>query len=476
MKRREFVKSTGAAGAAFTIVPSFVLGGKHTPPSDTLYVAAIGVGGRGGGLVNELNRTGKVKFAALCDVDDKRAEETFKQFPDSKRYKDFRKVYDNHLNEIDGFIVATPDHTHAVIALPFIRAKKHAYVEKPLTHNIKEARLMARAAADAGIVTQMGNQGASGEGIRQTKEWIDAGVIGEVTKVDCWTNRPVWPQGLKNITKAERVPKTLDWDLWLGPAAPRPYNSAYLPFKWRGFWDFGTGALGDMGCHILETPFYALELSRPVEAEGSCTTVWSGDFIEADYHSVCPPSSIVRLTFKRKDGQEVALNWFDGGIMPDLPDELLDDQLLGDWNGGTAFYGTKGILIADTYSYNPRLLPSKLNDLFTPPRPAIPRIKEGENKNRHASNWVDACLNGTSTASPFSYGGPLTEAVLMGNLAIKAYQYKVLKEGKMPTDWAPYDYPGRKTLKWDGETMKVANMEKANEWVSREYRKGWDIE
>lgn len=230
MKRRSFIKKTAAAGAAFSIVPSFVLGGNHIPPSDTLYIGAIGVGGRGGGVVGELSQTGKVKFVALCDVDDKRAANSYLAHPKAKKYKDFRKIYDNHLDEIDGIMVATPDHTHAVISLPFMRAKKNAYVEKPLTHNIHEARLMAKTAKEYGVVTQMGNQGASGDGIRLAQEWINAGVIGKVHRVDCWTNRPVWPQGFKSITETEPIPDTLNWDLWLGPAAMRGYNSNYLTF------------------------------------------------------------------------------------------------------------------------------------------------------------------------------------------------------------------------------------------------------
>ncbi|MFD0863017.1 Gfo/Idh/MocA family protein [Sungkyunkwania multivorans] len=473
MKRRSFIKKTAIASSAFTIVPSFVLGGRHIAPSDTLYMAAIGVGGRGGGVVRELFETGKVKFVALCDVDDSRAKQSFEKYPKAKKYTDYRKVYDNHVKEIDAFTVATPDHTHAIISLPFMRAKKHAYVEKPLTHNIYEARLMTKVAEEHGITTQMGNQGASGDGIRQAKEWIEAGAIGKVYRVDSWTNRPVWPQGLKNITDKEKIPKTLDWDLWLGPAAMRPYNSAYLPFKWRGFWDFGTGALGDMGCHIMETPFNVLELGYPTEAEASCTTVWAGDFIEANYDKVCPPSSIVRLKFDSKKHGQVALNWYDGGIMPDLPDELKDDELLGDWNGGSLFYGDRGMMVTGTYSRNPRLLPSELNTLFQPPKPSIKRVQGGDNK--HANEFVQACLNNGTTSSPFSYAGPLTEAVLMGNLAIKAFQYKVLKEGKTPTSWAPYDYPGRRKLLWDGKNMKVTNYEKANEWVTRDYRDGWEV-
>ncbi len=470
MKRRTFIKKTAAASAAFTIVPSFVLGGKHIPPSDTLYLAGVGVGGRGGGVVSQLTATGQVKFVALCDVDDLRAAQSYAAHPNAKTYRDFRKIYDNHLSEIDAIMVATPDHTHASIAIPFMKERKHAYVEKPLTHNIYEARMMATVAAQMGIVTQMGNQGASGDGIRMAQEIINANIIGKVNRVDCWTNRPVWPQGFKHITEGQPVPNTLDWDLWLGPAAMRPYNENYLPFKWRGFWDFGTGAMGDMGCHIMETPFKALGLGFPYEAEASCTTVWSGDFVEADYSEACPPSSIVRLKFDTKSQGDVSLNWYDGGIMPDLPPELGDGEIPGGSGGGSIFYGANGIMVTDTYSRNPRLLPLSKMDNFTPPARTIERVTTS-----HAGEWVAACLNGGTTSSPFSYGGPLTEAVLMGNLAIKAYQFKQLKEGKKVGDWAPYEYPGRRTIKWDGANMKVTNYDLANQWVTREYREGWKL-
>ncbi|ETN94229.1 Predicted dehydrogenase [Zhouia amylolytica] len=470
MKRRDFVKNVAAAGSAFYIVPSHVLGGTHTAPSDTLYVAAIGAGGRGAGVISELNATKKVKFVALCDVDDRRAGGTYKKFPKAKQYKDFRKVYEEQLKHIDAVVVATPDHTHATIALPFMRAKKHAYVEKPLTHNIHEARLMAKVAKENGIVTQMGNQGSSTDDVRKTKEWLDAGILGKVYRVDCWTNRPVWPQGMRTINEGEPIPEGLDWDLWLGPAAMRPYNSAYLPFKWRGFWDFGTGALGDMGCHIMETPFKTLSLGYPYEAEASCTTVWSGDFVEADYNKACPPSSVVRLKFKNDQHGDVALNWYDGGIMPDMPDNILEGETIGNVDGGSIFYGEKGILVTDTYSRNPRFLKNYTPSSISYPPETLKRVK-----GTHADNFVDGCLKGTETSSPFSYAGPLTESVLMGNLAIKAFQYKVLKDGKKPTDWAPYNYPGRKKLKWDGENMLITNYDKANEWVKGNYRKGWEL-
>ncbi len=472
MKRRSFIQKSAAASAAFTIVPSFVLGKTHVPPSDTLYIGAVGVGGRGESVVRELYETGKVKFVALCDVDDVRAKNSYEAHPDAKRFRDFRKMYDDPqvLNSMDAVMVATPDHTHATIALPFMREKKHAYVEKPLTHNINEARLMAEVAAQMGIVTQMGNQGSSSDGIRTAQEWIEAGVIGKVHRVDCWTNRPVWPQGFKHITTEDPIPETLDWDLWLGPAAMRMYNKNYLPFKWRGFWDFGTGSMGDMGCHIMETPFKTLGLRFPYEAEASCTTIWSNDFVEANYPEACPPSSIVRLKFKNKDQDDISLNWYDGGIMPDLPPELKDGELPGDVSGGSIFHGSDGIMITDTYSRNPRLLPSERMLDFVAPEQRLTRVTT-----THAGNFVEACLSGGETSSPFSYGGPLTEAVLMGNLAIKGFQYKVLKEGKGPNDWSPYNYPGRKTILWDGDAMRVTNWDYANKWVKGTYREGWAL-
>jgi predicted dehydrogenase len=474
MKRRSFVKQVAASSAAFSIVPSHVLGKTHVPPSDTLYVAAFGVGGRGAGVIRGMEATGKVKFVALCDVDDKRGAATYKRYPNVKRYRDFRKVYDEALSDIDAIMVASPDHTHASTSLPFMRAGKHAYVEKPLTHNIYEARLMTRVAEEQGIVTQMGNQGASSEGSRKAKEWVESGVIGKVHTIDCWSNRPVWPQGVPLPTKKMRIPKTLDWDLWLGPAEMRDFHSSYLPFKWRGFWDFGTGALGDMGCHIIETPFSVLDLGYPKEAEASCTTVWVDDFVVADYSHSCPPSSKIHLKFDHPDHGEIALNWFDGGIMPNLPDELKDGETIGASGGGTVMYGEKGILVADVYSRNARLLPSETMDLFNAPEPSIPRI-EG-NMGGHIANFVKGCLEGKPTSSPFSRSGPLTEIVLMGNLAVRAFQYRKFTPSTDPNENGSYSYPGRRKLHWDGENMEITNYPEANQWVKREYREGWSLE
>ncbi len=473
MQRRKFIKKSAAASAAFSIVPSFVMGKNHVPPSDTLYMAGFGAGGQGGGDIKSLYDTGKVKFVALCDVDDRRASGTYKKFPKAKKFKDYRKLYDKHVKDIDAIVVATPDHMHASIALPFMRAKKHAYVEKPLTHNINEARIMTQVAKENGIVSQMGNQGASSDGSREARELIESGIIGKVNRVDCWTNRPVWPQGIPVPTEKQAVPEGLDWDLWLGVAAKRDYNAAYLPFKWRGWWDFGTGALGDMGCHIMETPFSVLDLGYPTEAEASCTTNWIGDFVEADYSQSCPSSSLVRLKFNTPEHGDIALNWYDGGIMPDLPDELKDGETMGAGGGGSIFYGTRGILICDVYSRNARLVPSSTMKLITPPKPYLERIPG--DTNGHKENFVNACLNGTKASSDFSKAGPLTEAVLMGNLAIRAFQMKEFKKGKKAGDWDPYQYPGRRKLLWDGPNMKVTNWDVANEWVKGSYRKGWEL-
>lgn len=472
MDRRTFLKKTALASAAISIVPAHVLGKTRTAPSDTVYMAGIGVGGRGHGVFTALQKTGKVKFVALADVSDKQGAKAFEKAPKAAHYRDFRKIYDNHLDSIDAFFCATPDHTHAVSSLPFMRAGKHAFVEKPLTHNIAEARMMTKVAAERNLVTQMGDVGASSDGLRTATEIINAGIIGEVSKVDCWTNRPVWPQGLQPPTTGESIPDYLDWDLWLGPAKMRDYNSRYLPFKWRGFWDFGTGSMGDMGCHIMETPYIALGLGYPTSAEASCTTMWSGDFVEAEYQGVCPPSSVVRLTFDHAKFGEIKLNWFDGGLMPERPDLLPADDMPGNWDGGSVFYGSKGILVTDTYSRNPRVY---LNDGSKAEAPAETLVRIHEGTSGHIANFVDGVLGKAKTSSPFSQAGPLTESVLMGNLAIRAYQHKTLKPGKTPTDWAPYEYPGRMRLNWDGAQMNITNFDLANQWVGRSYREGWNI-
>ena len=469
--RRNFLKTTGKAALAFTIVPRFVLGGKgHIPPSDRLNIAFIGAGGKAGAHIEALK--GTENFVAFCDVDDRRAADAYKEFPNVPRFKDFRKMLDTAGRDIDAVMVTTPDHTHAVAALAAMQSGKHVYVEKPLTHNIREARALLTAARKYKVVTQMGNQGASMGCNAELAEWVQSGIIGKVKRVDVWTNRPVWPQGVSTPKSGESLPPELDWDLWLGPARQRPYSDRYLPFRWRGWWDYGTGALGDMGCHLIDPVYRALKLTAPTAIEASATTVWSGDFQEADYPDSCPPSSIVRMDFPARDKMPACeLWWYDGGVRPMRPAELSSNEPFGSWDGGALLTGTKGKILCGIYGENATLLPtSKMKD-FKPPKPTEPRYTA----DTHQKVWSNACKGKGQPSSPFEYAVPLTEALLIGNLAVRCYDIKKLKPGKTPTSWAPYDYPGRVRLEWDAENMRIKNFEEANSFVGREYRSGWSL-
>ncbi len=467
--RRRFIKSTALAAGGIMVVPRHVLGKGYLPPSDKVNVAIVGAGGRGFSHVKAFSSQ---NIVALCDVDDERAKKAYDKHPKANRYKDFRKMMEQ--KDIDAVVVATPDHNHAVAAMAAMELGKHVYVEKPLTHDIYEARMLTEMARKHKLVTQMGNQGASGEGVRQIMEIMVTGVIGHVKTVHVWTNRAIWPQGIPTPTGSFNVPSTLDWDLWQGTARARDYNPNFLPFKWRGWWDYGTGALGDMGCHLLDPVFRALKLKYPVAAEASSSQVWVGDFHEADYADSCPPASKVHIYFpNRPDGMggelpAVEVIWYDGGLMPPRPDELEHGEEMGNWDGGVIFEGTKGKLMCECYGANPKLLPTKMHDYFKMPEPTIPRIEEG-----HQMNWIKGITEGTPTTSAFDYAGPFTEMVLMGNLAVRCFNMKKLKPGKSPAGWAAYDYPGRMKLKWDGENMKITNFEEANQFVKREYRTGW---
>lgn len=474
INRRQFILQGTTAAAAFTIVPRFVLGGKgFLAPSDTLYVAGIGVGGKGetdlvgvaGSLDGKIKGNPKAKIAFLCDVDDRQMVTSKKNFPAAKIYKDYREMFDKESKNLDAVTVTTPDHTHAVIAMAAMQRGKHVYLQKPLTHDIYEARMMSEAAKKYKVVTQMGNQFGSADHVRTAKEYVDAGLIGDVTKVITWTNRPVWPQGIPTPTGKHEVPSELNWDLWLGPNKYVDYNPAYHPFNWRGWWAFGTGALGDMACHIMDAAFRILPIDFPTEVECSTTTEWADFFVEASYPDSCPASSIIHMKFPRKDGKGVIdFTWMDGGLLPQRPAELLPDEKMGDGNGGYIFEGTKGKLMGN-YSIPPVLLPSKRMKEDKLPAPSIPRIAGQEWG--HYTEWVDACIAGygkKQLASSFDYAGPFTEAVLMGNLALRSY---AMKEGN--------SYPGRKKLLWDAKNMKITNFDAANQFVKREYRSGWSL-
>jgi predicted dehydrogenase len=464
VSRRKFIAQAAVASAAITILPRHVLGGKgFIAPSDTLYIGGIGAGGKGTSDIAEMAKSKNVKIVALCDVDDRQARESRKNFPNAKYYKDFRVMLDKEDKGIDACTVSTPDHTHAVATMAAITRGKHVYVQKPLTHDIYEARMLTEAARKYKVVTQMGNQGGSGNDVRKAKEWYDAGLIGDVTKVICWTNRPVWPQGVPTPTGKHDVPKELDWDLWLGTSKKIDFNPAYLPFNWRGWWNFGTGALGDMACHIMDPVFRILPIDYPTEVECSTSTVWNGVFSESRNDDSCPVSSIVHFKYPGKNGKpDIELTWMDGGLLPKRPNELLPDEPMGNWDGGVIFEGTKGKMMADCYGENPRLLPTKLMKEVSFPGETLARVPEG-----HYLQWVNACLKGYGnavTSSHFDYAGPFTESVLMGNLAIRSYS---IRKGD--------NYPGRKKLLWDAKNMKITNFDEANQFVKREYREGWKM-
>lgn len=468
LPRRSFMKNTTKAAAAFSIVPSFVLGGsKHIAPSDTLYIAGIGVGGKGTSDLTSIAESPKAKIIHLCDVDDRMAVQSKKNFPKATYHRDYRKLLEEEHTGIDAVVVSTPDHTHAVATMAAMELGKHVYVQKPLTHSIKEARMLTEAAKKYKVVTQMGNQWASSEPVRRMKELVDSGLIGDVNSVYAWSDRPVWPQGIPTPSGKHDIPEELDWDLWLGPASMMDFNPAYLPFNWRGWWKFGTGALGDMGCHIMDPVFRILPVDYPSEVECSVTTNWSGFFKVANYSDSCPASSIIHLNFPRTDGKgDIKLTWMDGGLRPETPEEVLPTDNLGDMSNGVIFEGSKGKMIGN-YSKLPIILPtSRMPELEALPK-TIERIPEG-----HYVDWVNACIKGYGNAkvsSPFEYAGPFTEAVLMGNLAIRSYQLQVKdSDGRA-------NFPGRKKLYWDAKNMKITNFDEANAFVMREYRDGWTL-
>jgi len=464
--RRSFIKAAGAA-TAFTIVPRHVLGGTgYVAPSDTVYIAGIGIGGKGESDLTSCAESMHAKISLLCDVDDRMAVKSRENFPEAKYYKDFREMLEKEHKHIDAVTVSTPDHTHAVVAMAAMQLGKHVYVQKPLTRSIGEARALTKAAKQYKVVTQMGNQGASEEPVRRMKEIVDAGLIGEVTQVYAWTNRPVWPQGIPTPAGKHEIPVELDWDLWLGPARHIDYNPAYLPFNWRGWWRFGTGALGDMACHIMDPVFRILPIDYPSEVECSVTAAYEGFFQVARYVESCPSSSIIHLKFPRTNGKGIVnLTWMDGGLRPRMPEEISADDEVAHMSNGIIFEGTKGKMI-ENYPNDPLLFPRTLMSEIENVPKTEKRVPEG-----HYVSWVEACMKGygeSDLSSKFEYAGPFTEAVLMGNLAIRSYQYELNESGDS-------SYPGRKKLFWDAGNMKITNFEPANEFVMQEYREGWSI-
>ncbi len=445
--RRGFLGAAGgaaAAGAAFTIVSPHVLGGPGRPaPSDKLNIAGIGIGGMGGRNIRNMSSE---NIVALCDVDHAYAAGTFKRYPKAKVYKDYRRMLEKQ-KDIDAVVVGTPDHTHAVITMAAMKAGKHVYCQKPLCHDVYEARMLAKAAKETGVCTQMGIQGHSSESIRLICEWIWAGAIGEVREVDAWCSLSYYPFGHAGwSSKYSRrpkdtppVPDKLDWDMWIGPAPMRAYHPAYHPGVWRCWWDFGCGMMGDRGAHTLDPVFWSLKLGAPTSVEA--TTMGAN----ADVH---PLSSIVTYQFPAREKlPPVKLTWYEGTRAP-RPAELEDGRQLGDREGGVVFKGSKGMLMCGTYGNGARLIPESRMKGFTKPPKTLPRVKVG-----HEMDFVTNCKAGTPAGADFSYSGPLTEVCLLGNVA-KRVDARIL---------------------WDAENLNVTNSPEANKYVRTEYRKGWSL-
>jgi len=431
LSRRKFLRTGATALAGLTIVPGTVLGKSfgHVAPSDKFNIIGVGVGGRGAQVLRNMNTQ---NIIGLCDVDWKYSTNVFKEYPNAKKYYDYRKMFEELGKEADGVMVATADHTHAIVAAEAMTMDKHVYVEKPLTHTVYESRLLTKLSEKYNVATQMGNQGASGEGVRKMCEWIWNGEIGEVTKVEAFTDRPIWPQGLNRPEKAEKAPNTLNWDLFLGPAKYREYNSIYTPWNWRGWWDFGTGALGDMACHILHPVFKGLKLGYPTKVQGSSTLLLT---------DCAPNAQMVKFTFPSRENMpkvalpEVEVFWYDGGMKPMRPEGFPKNKDMNDQGGGVIFHGTKDTLICGCYGANPWLLSGRV--------PNAPKVLR-EVTLSHEMDWVRASKEYPSkrieTASPFSEAGPFNEMVVMGVLAIRLQSLN-------------------QELQWDGVNMKFTNIE-----------------
>ena len=430
MSRRTFLKQGAAAAIGLAVVPSTVLGKKfgYTAPSDKLNILGVGVGGRGASVLKGLESQ---NIIGLCDVDWKYADHIFKRYPAAKKFNDYRKMYDEMLKSADAVMVATADHTHAIIAADAITAGKHVYCEKPLTHTVYESRLLTKLADKYKVATQMGNQGASAEGVRKVCEWIWNGEIGEVRRVDTFTDRPIWPQGLARPEEDMRIPKTMNWDAFIGPAPYRPYNAAYTPWNFRGWWDFGTGALGDMACHILHPVFKGLKLGYPTKVEGSSTLL---------LNESAPSAQRVKFIVPARDNMpkvampEVEVHWYDGGLMPERPAGLPAGKNLNVSGGAAIFYGTKDTLICGCYGKDPYLVSGRV--------PEAPKVLR-EITESHQMDWVRACKEDADdrvlSASDFSEAGPFNEMVVMGVLAVRLQGLN-------------------QVLEWDGPNMRFTNI------------------
>ena len=433
--RRSFLQRSAAAAAAFSIVPGTILGKSHgyVAPSDKLNIAGVGIGGMGNANLKNMEKTDNI--VALCDIDWKYAKPVFDRHPNAKKYWDYRKMLDEMGKSIDAVLIATADHTHAMITADAMTMGKHVYTQKPLTHSVYESRLLTKLAASTGVVTQMGNQGSSATDTDLVCEWIWNGEIGEVTRVDCATNRPIWPQGLNAPEKADKIPSTLNWDLFTGPAKLNPYNKIYHPWNWRGWWDYGTGALGDMACHIMHQPFKALKLGYPTKVQGSSTLLLADCAPNAQHVKFIYPA---RENMPKVAMPEVEIHWYDGGLLPDRPEGFpAGEDMMAMGGGITIFHGTKDTLVCGCYGQKPRLLSGRVSNA-----PKVCRRVENAMGGGHEQDWIAQCKAGSNRVpckSDFREAGPFNEMVVMGVLAVRLQTLN-------------------KELLWDGQNMKFTNI------------------
>lgn len=489
LNRRTFIKSTGLSAAAATVVPRHVLGRGFTAPSDKLNLGVIGSGGMGAG--NAANMVSE-NIVAICDISFDSVFAAFMQdgkvsenrvalkaaYDNAARYTDFRKMLDEQAKNIDAVLVATPDHVHATAAATAMRLGKHVYVQKPLTWSVHEARVLRSLASETKVVTQMGNQGHSSNDARKVNEWIQAGAIGSVREVHVWTNRPVWPQGVpypstpaedkmswwgidpliarlsKSMSGKFKKPSSLDWDSFIGPAMMRDFHPVYQPFNWRGWTEFGVGALGDMGAHLIDHPYWALGLKYPDTIEAT-STPWGADNASPwggpqQNIATYPLAMKVHYRFPNRGMlPPVSMHWYDGGLMPERPD-MLPAHVPLNRDGGVIFVGDKGVLMHETYGGRPALYPANLAAEYANTPETYERVTTS-----HEMNWVNACKGIGKSVSPFEYAGPLTETMLLGIVALRAGQGV--------------------RIDWDGEAGRVTNNDAANEFLQRKYREGYSL-
>jgi predicted dehydrogenase len=441
MDRRRFLKTAGLGAAALALgrlpfaaaaQPARPVFRNLIPPDRKMNIACVGAGGKG---TSDILGVSGENIVALCDVSFAAGAKSFARFPDAARYKDYRQMLLELGDKIDAVVVSTPDHMHFPIAMMAVTMGKHVYVQKPLTHSIGEARALLAAARTHGVVTQMGNQGHANEGTRLAREWVQAGVLGQVREVHIWTDRPIWPQAIDRPATVDPIPENVEWNLWLGVARERPYHRCYAPFKWRGWWDFGTGALGDMGCHLMDAPFWALDLKHPTSVEA----VSAGGNEET-----APRWSVVTYQFPACGHlRPVTVKWYDGKKRPPRPKALEANRQLR--ANGQLYIGDKATMWVDaTYGESPRLIPeARMQSLKRPPK-TIPRVPKSD---PHLE-WISACKGGPVPGSNFEYSGPLTEMVLLGNLAIRL---------------------GRK-IEWDAARLECRNLPEAQRLIHPQYR------